>query len=204
MPVNPTTSPLPVADYTLHSGEVGSGQALAVNTEGIKATYSAAAFAVAPPATPTDFWVVIGAAGKVIRVTRLAIAGRATAATWYRLSLLKYGALFTGGTSSAITAVPHDSADTAASATVKKFSVLPTVGATLYGAIQDDDIPLNAAALTATQPFQGPPTLLYDFTARNGKAIVLRGAAEYIALNGNGVALPTGIVLDIKVEWTEE
>lgn len=204
MPLFAASSPLPVSDQALHSGEVGSGTQLSVNTEGSKATYSSSIFGHAPAATPTDFFTILGSASKTVRVLRLWIAGRATAAAWYRVRCLKYSTAYSGGTAAAVTRVPHDSTNLAPSHVVNTWAGgLPTVGS-LLGAIHDDDLALNAAALTATQPFVDPPGLLWDFTLRNGQGIVLRGAGEYLALNGVGVALPTGTVFDVKVEVSEE
>lgn len=188
---------------SLLAGENQTYDFMSVNTEGKKPTYSASTFGAAPPATPTDFFSILGSATKTIRILRLYIVGRATAASWYRVALRKYSTVYSGGTSAAVTKVSHDSADAAATATILTWSVLPTVG-TLVGAVHDEMVPLNAAALTATQPFSGPPGPLWDFTTRNGRGIVLRGVGEYIALNGAGVALPAGTVFDIKAEISEE
>lgn len=172
--------------------------------DGYKATYSAAVYANAPAATPTDFWTILGSATKTIRILRIWVAARATAATWMQVALLKYGAAYTGGTAAAATIVPHDSSNPAATAVVNTWtSGLPTVGATLVGAISNDRIAMNALTLTSTQPFISTPGLLYDFT-RASQALVLRGITQYVSLNGQGAALPSGGVLDIKVEWTEE
>jgi hypothetical protein len=43
-----------------------------------------------------------------------------------------------------------------------------------------------------------------DFGSRNSQAIVLNGTAQHFAINFNGVSLPTGASLDIRVEDTEE
>ena len=177
---------------------------LAVMTEGQKATFSAAIFGIAPPASATDFWTIQGSNSKVVRITRIWINARATAATAQRLKLLKYTALFTGGTPASVTIVPHDSADTAAALVKTWNGGLPTVGTTLVGALYDSMALWNIAALTTTQPFIPPPTLLFDFTIRNGKGLKLANANEYVSLNLNGASPPSGGVMDITVEWTEE
>src|SRR5438270_5943479 len=51
-----------------------------VNFEGQVPTYSAAINAHAPAATPTDWFTILGSASKIIRITRIQIALRATAA----------------------------------------------------------------------------------------------------------------------------
>src|SRR6184192_3490501 len=104
------------------------GQGIA-NIEGIKASYSAAVNAHAPAATPTDWFTIQGSATKTIRITRIKIRGRATAASQYRVSLIKYSVFLTGGTPAAVTMVPDDSSDPAASALVQTWAGgLPTPG----------------------------------------------------------------------------
>ncbi len=52
------------------------------------------------------------------------------------------------------------------------------------------------AQLTQEKPYVDPNQLLnallqqYEFGTRNGQSIVLRGIAQYLALNSNAVALP--------------
>lgn len=172
-----------------------------VNFEGQVPTYSAAINAHAPAATPTDWFTIQGSATKIIRITRLTIALRATAASQYRVSLIKYSAFLTGGTAAVPTIVPHDSANPAATAVVNTWAGgLPTPG-TAVGKIADDSLPVG---VLGTPTFNNESPLLYDFGIRNGQSVVLRGIAQYLAINSNGVALPSGLVADVRVEFTEE
>jgi hypothetical protein len=174
------------------------GQGIA-NIEGIKASYSAAVNAHAPAATPTDWFTIQGSATKTIRITRIKIRGRATAANQYRVSLIKYSVFLAGGTPAAVTMVPDDSNDPAATALVQTWAGgLPTPG-TAVGKYEDESIPL---AVLGTPVFDGPVT--FDYGIRPARALVLRGTAQYLALNSAAVALPGGTVFDVKIEWTEE
>ena len=172
---------------------------LYANSEGQKASYSAAINAHAPAATPTDWFTIQGSATKVIRITRVKIRARATAASQYRVSLKKYSVFLTGGTPAAVAAVAHDSIDAAATAVVQTWAGgLPVVG-TPIGIIEDESIPVT---VLGTPVFDGP--VLYDYAIRPTRALVLRGTAQYLALNSAAVALPAGFVADVKFEWTEE
>jgi len=174
------------------------GQGIA-NIEGIKASYSAAVNAHAPAATPTDWFTIQGSATKTVRVTRIRIRGRATAGNQYRVSLIKYSVFLTGGTAAAVTMVPHDANDPAATALVQTWAGgLPTPG-TAIGKIEDESIPLT---VLGTPGFDGLVT--FDYGIRPARAIVLRGTAQYLALNSAGVALPAGTVFDVKMEFSEE
>jgi hypothetical protein len=97
--------------------------AMFVNTEGQVPTYSAAINAHAPAATPTDWFTIEGSATKTIRITRITVALRATAANQYRVSLIKYSTFLTGGTAATVTAVPHDSTNAVATAVINTDTI---------------------------------------------------------------------------------
>jgi hypothetical protein len=168
------------------------------NGEGRKATYSAATVAYAPYATPQDIVGILGSASKRIRVLRFAVSGRATSANQLDVQLVKRSTPDSGGTPSALVAVPHDSNDAAASATVSTYAAAPTPGASV-GPIRAQQINLSAAGSGgAAVPVE------FDFGTVNDKAIVLNTAAQGLYLNLNGAAMPAGTVLNVFVEWSEE
>lgn len=168
--------------------------------DGFRATYSAAVNAHAPAATPTDWFTIQGSATKTIRILRVTIGARATAANQYRMSLIKYSAYLTGGTAAAVAMIPHDSANPAATALVNTWAGgLPTPG-TALGKIADDSLPVG---VLGTPTFNNE-VVLYDFGQRSDQAIVLRGIAQYLAINSGGAALPAGFVADVRIVWTED
>ena len=168
------------------------------NGEGRKPTYSAAAIAYSPYATPQDILGIVGSASKQVRVLRFAVSGRATSANQLDVQLVKRSAADTGGTPTALTAVAHDSNDGAAGAAVSSFAAAPTPG-TLVGAIRAQQINLSAAGSGgAAVPVE------FDFGTANDKTIVLDAASEALYLNLNGAAMPAGTVLNVFVEWSEE
>jgi hypothetical protein len=168
------------------------------NGEGRKPTFSAAAIAYSPYATPQDIFGIVGSASKQVRVLRFAVSGRATSANQLDVQLVKRSSADTGGTPTALTAVSHDSNDGAASAVVSSFAAAPTAG-TLTGAIRAQQINLSAAGSGgAAVPVE------FDFGSVNDKSIVLNAASEALYLNLNGAAVPAGMVLNVFVEWSEE
>lgn len=187
---------------TLTDGQQAAAQAdtagsRQINTEGKKATYSASA-AVVLAASATDVFTITGSASKTIRVNRIAVTGKATAASVFAVDLSKRSTANTGGTSSAATAVPHDSASAAASATVLSYSANPTLGS-LIGTVR---LQLLAFTIAATTPFP-PSPLVWDFTTRNGQAVVLRGITQVLALSLEAQTVTGGAVF-VEIEWTEE
>ncbi len=189
-----------VTDPTVNASDSGVLKGILTAIRGGFKTYRAVVNAHAPHATPTDWLTILGSATKLVRVTRIAIAGRATAANQYRVSVLKYTAAYTSGTPAAATIVPLDSANPVATAVVNTWaSALPTVGTTLVGALLDESIPL---AVLATPTFD--TRRQWMFGEDEVQPAVLRGVGEYLALNSGAVALPGGSVFDVAVEWTEE
>jgi hypothetical protein len=174
---------------------VGTTGVAAVSTESTKATYSCGVIGYAGYATPTDLFVLVGSATKVIRVLRFSVSGTATAAISEDIQLVKRTAADTTGTASQPAIAQHDSNDAAASAVVNLYSVIP---GGLGAGVNVRTARLNLGVTGAAG------TVAWDFTNRNGKGIVLRGIAQCLALNWNGAAVPAGINLDIDVEFTEE
>lgn len=164
--------------------------------DGAKATYSAAITGLTVAAAPTDIFTITGSATKTIRVTRITFAGSQTTATQRDILLIKRSAANTGGTSTTETNVPHDSTFAAGTATVRAYTVNPTgLGATV-GTIRSHKI-LIATTTTDSD------NLIMDFGTRPAQALVVRGVAEVLAINLNGIA-SAGSSLDISIEWTEE
>lgn len=169
------------------------------NLEGQKATYSAAVNAHAPAATPTDWFTILGSASKTVRIIRIKVRCRATAASQYRIAVRKYSTAYSAGTAAAATIVAHDSVDAAATAVVNTWAGgLPTIG-TPVGSVEDESVPVT---VLGTPVYDGP--CLYDYAIRPSRALVLRGTTQYVSLWSNAVALPAGFVADVKIEWTEE
>lgn len=173
-----------------------------VNAEGQRSTYRYAVQAFAPVATPTAFLVIAGSATKVIRVKRIKIGGVATANGNLQVQASRWSTAGTPGSAvlTALTAVKHDTGDATATAVV---STVGTANYTTQGTgstvpFAADRIFLATTATGATQQ------LVYDFSTRQDKAFILRGATDILALSGAGSAVPAGGVLDIEIETEED
>jgi hypothetical protein len=149
----------------------------------VRPTYSAAIVGMTPAASATDLFTIAGVAGKVVRVTRINCTGTSTALGSSLLQIVKRSALDTGGTATNPAAIKHDSADAAASAVVAAYTANPTLG-------------------TGTATGLGSP-FTAEFGAINDKQVILRSAAEQLAVNANAASLATGAAVSCTVEWTE-
>ncbi len=162
--------------------------------------YSSAIFGLVPPASATDIFEIKGSGTKTVKIVRIRVSCVATAAAVLDIGLVKRSTANTSGTSTAPTIVPVDSADAAATAAVKAYTANPTTG-TLVGLMRADKITCSTPTSSAVQS----DILLYgDDVQAGGRAITLRGTAESIALNLNGVSPPAGILFNISEVHTEE
>ncbi|KMO85850.1 hypothetical protein AB840_11295 [Megasphaera cerevisiae DSM 20462] len=164
------------------------------STEGKNPTYGVSGVALTPDATPTDVVTVYASAAKSVKVKKVIVSGVATTAGTMNVSLVKRTAANTGGTSTSPSIGQFDSADSAATATVKVYSAKPTsVGAGV--AIASKALNFGVAGAAGIVEF--------DFTTRNDKALYLRGAAQGMAINLNGGAVPSGGALGYAIEFEE-
>lgn len=178
----------------LNIGNYTSSGSLRTNTEGTRGTYGVSAVAVTPAATPTDVVTLYGSATKTLRVKQVVVSGLATTAGSMDVSLIKRTAVNTAGTATAPTVALFDSSDSAASATVAQYSANPTTGAGIALATKKLNMGVAGAG----------GTVCFDFANRNDKALILRGAAQGLAINLNGQAVPAGGTISYSIEWEED
>lgn len=183
-------------NYDQMRSAIGTTGVLAVSTESSKTTYSVGVTGFTPAATATDFWQIIGSNTKTVRVQRISISGFATAAITQDIQLIKRSTANTGGTPSALTIVPYDANDAAPTAVVNTFAANPSPLGTSLGIARSAKLNLGATGAAGS--------IVWDFSTRNTKGLVLRGVAQSLNLNWNGAAIPGGTTLDIDVEFTEE
>jgi hypothetical protein len=164
-------------------------------------TYRYAGLAFAMVATPTDVIGIQGSATKTLVVKRFKIAGAATAAGTMPAQIIRRSDAGTIGSAAltAVTAAKHDSTDAAATATVSTVGTANyTTPGTSAGVVGTGRLQMTALATgVAAVPLE------WDFCTRNDKGIVLRGTSEYLWLNMNGAAIPSGGVLDYEIEIEE-
>lgn len=170
------------------------------------ATYSAAfspsSGGTAVAATTTDFWCIAGSGTKTVFITNITLTGQASAASINaRINLVIRSSLDTGGTPSTITAVPHDSNNAVATATVTSFAANPaslgSAVATLKGYVS---VQQSSATSQPGGPFIG---LNEQWGAiRGAQPLTLRGAAQAACLNSN--ATTTYTLVMVNVEWYEQ
>lgn len=188
-----------IRDGTTSNNElaVNADGSIYIRSDGKLSTYSAGFSALVPAASPTDVFTITGSGSATIRVRYLQFSVSTTSGSGVGLNvtLVKRSTANSGGTSTTAANVPHDSASSAATATVRGYTANPTTG-TLVGIVRS----LRTEAVTSGS---NRSTYLFDFSTRNDQALVLRGTDEVLSVNLGGTSV-TGGIIGCSVEWTEE
>lgn len=191
-----------IAQQTNFSAQLGnwsiyqSGNWSISPLDGIKNTYSAAITNIAiTSSNSTDIFTISGSATKTIRILRVGLTGAQTTSGQRDVTLIKRSTADTG-TSVTVASVAHDSTNSAATSVISYYATaLPTLG-TSVGMIRSARLFFSGSAADSD-------TYFWEFGTRPGQAIVLRGTAQQLAVNLNGVSAG-GTVVSVNVEYTEE
>ena len=108
--------------------------------------------------------------------------------------LLKRSTANSGGTSSALTAVPLDSNFSSATASGVYYTANPTTGTSLGG----------IAHVFLHLHYDGSFIYTLFDSTKGGSPIVLRGTSESISVNYNGVTDPIERSAVVDIEWSEK
>jgi len=143
---------------------------------------------------------------KQLEIYRIHIAATASPAGTdsknYDLYLIKRSTLNTGDTPTSIPAIAYDSANPAATATIVRYSSLPTLG-TAVGTVRQESLFVPTGTKAADDPVQPGGYVDMEFaTHPNMQPITLRGANENVCINLGGISVLANIEIDIV--WTEE
>ena len=177
-----------------------SYNALSINQEGTKPTYTVQVFDYAPYATATAVLAIQNpsTSGKKYRITQVRLNGDATATALQDVYALIRNALSTGGTSTNPTIGQSDPLDIVSSATAVLYSAAPTLGGVATGIRGGHNV-----FVAATTPAFQNADVVWQWGDRSAKCPIIRPGYQFeLSLNGNAVA--AGLSLYLEVEWTEE
>jgi hypothetical protein len=162
--------------------------------------YSACSTAFTPGAAPTDIFTITGSATNNIYIMKMGISTTQGAAGVNAFHLLKRSAANAGGTSAAATVTPYNSADAAGTATVLQYTANPAALGAVIGDVWSGWI--NSPVITTAGIGQLQTEI--NFLDIFGQPLTLRSAAEVVAWNFAGVALPGGLSVIAYVTWYEQ
>lgn len=167
---------------------------------GTRSSYHAAIVSLAPAASATDFVTICGSASKTIAITDIILNGQATTAGSKFVQLAFRTTADTGGTSTSISAIPSDTSDPVATATVLQYTANPASLGTSAGYVRSGVLSLPTTATL------GIPQTEWQFGAQTRnfeKEITLRGTSQCLTLHGGGASFPAGSTLFGSISWTE-
>lgn len=164
-------------------------------------SYRAFGLAYAAYATPTDMFAIHGSASKTVVVSAMYMQIQTTAAALQTIDFVKRSTANSGGTPSALTAIPADSSDPAATALVQTYGAAPTTGSLVGNYLVTQ---VNSGTLTGPG---GVNSLGLNIAAASAitlpKPPVLRGITQCLAMNYRGAALTVGFAAICGIEWAE-
>jgi hypothetical protein len=115
------------------------------------------------------------------------------------INLIRRSADNTGGTSTALTIVPLDSSNAAATAAARFYTAAPTLG-TLVGPVASARLLFNAAGSGTLEKIP----LVFNFSGQSSQQIVLRGVSQILSINMSAVAGNFTPTLSGYIWFTEE
>jgi hypothetical protein len=203
----PTNALCTSAVYQTTTPALSAGQAVAsqcdvsgsllVSTEGRKATYRVGIGITSLASLTFPSFTLFGSSSKVIKITKITATVTSGTQAAIQFAITKQSSAWTGGTSSALTPVPHDSADAASSATAVDYSVAATGGGSSVGFLAFTEL---VTLGTSTVAQSAAATYTEIFGDGSGKQpIVLRGTSQGISMFTS-----SAVGLDAFIEWTEE
>lgn len=172
------------------------------NIPKIRETYGAASGNISVGTTATDVFTITGSASKTVYVHKITVTGNRTAHAHDLVQLIKRSTANTGGTSVTRTAVPYDSNNAAATATIRSYTANPTIG-TEVGVIYSRRVSFPVQTPSNAQGNGGSVNPWVWEYSDIGQPITLRGTSEVLAINLNGITI-TGGILQFSIEWSEE
>ena len=173
--------------------------------DSIVPTYAATSIGLAPGTAPTDIACITGSATRTIRVKQVRVSGTAGTAINIVAVLTKHASANTGGTPATSTALPVpyalDSAFAAPTATTTAYTVNPTITDASAGLISAQTVFLP---VTSTAGGAVPAVFYFDDGGPAVSPPVLRGVAQQICVNLNGVTTPSSGLMTVTFLWNEQ
>lgn len=193
---------LPASAQCVSAGGVNTVPTIGQNclTESTIDTYGATSVALVPASSATDIACITGSATRVVRLLSVKIGGTAGTAIATPILLIKHASANTGGTAATSTALPvpykMDTTDAAAGATTTAYTANPTIPDATPGII-------DGAIVTFPVTTGGATSLTFSYSTHiYNEPPTLRGVAQQVCVNLNGVSISTGS-LTISFLWTE-
>lgn len=197
------------AQTSFNGGCVGVGGVNTVPRNGVSCpsdsvapTYGATGIGIVPAASATDVACITGSATSIVRLQQIRISGSAGTLVSLPVVITKHASANTGGTAALTTALPtpykFDSLNPTNGASTTAYTANPTIVDAAPGIIDAGVVTLNVTTVAG-----GTPTTFSWTTRAYNEAPVLRGIAQQVCVNLNGISVSSGL-LAISFMWTEQ
>lgn len=163
-------------------------------------TYMATSSAFTPGTSPEDVFTITGNATTNVYVLKMGLSTTQTTAGTNPWFIKKRSTANSGGTSASVTAVPLQSGNAAAAATLKQYTVTPTGVGTIVGSLWAGWV--NSAKID-TAGVAGDESVTIDFETMLGQPVALLSATEVLSWSFNAGTLPAGLSVLAWVQWAE-
>lgn len=171
-------------------------------SDSVAPTYGAASIGLVPASAATDVACITGNATTITRLQQIRVSGSAGTLVSLPIVITKHASANTGGTAATTTALPvpykFDSLNPAPLSTTTAYTANPTIADSTPGIID-----IGIATLNVTTVAGGAPVTFSWTTRAYNEAPVLRGVAQQLCVNLNGVSVSSG-VLGVSFMWTEQ
>lgn len=171
-------------------------------SDSIAPTYMATGVGIVPASSATDIACITGSATTIVRVQQIRISGSAGTLVSLPVVITKHASANTAGTAATSTALPVpyrlDSLNPAPGATTTAYTANPTISDSTPGLVDAGIATFNLTSAV------GSAATTFSWTTRAyNEAPVLRGIAQQLCVNLNGITVSSGL-LAVSFLWTEQ
>lgn len=171
-------------------------------SDSIAPTYMAMGVGIVPASSATDIACISGNATTITRVQQIRVSGSAGTLVSLPILITKHASANTGGTAAVTTALPTpyklDSANPVPLSTTTAYTANPTIADAAPGLVDASVGTFNATTAA------GGAAVTFSWTTRAyNEAPVLRGTAQQLCVNLNGITVSSGL-LAVSFMWTEQ
>lgn len=163
-------------------------------------TYMAASSAFTPGALAEDAFTITGNATTNVYVLKMGLACTQTTAGTNPWFIKKRSTANSGGVSAAVTAVPLQSGNSAAGATVLQYTTTPTGVGTIVGALWNGWVNSAKIDTAGTGALEGVEV---NFETALGQPVALLSTSQVLSWSFNAGTIPAGLSVLAWVQWAE-
>ena len=179
---------------------------IGIEHQSVKSTYIVSSAFSVPASATTDFWQLAGSSSKTIKIEKIEVAYQSNdtgSLSTQAFLIVRSVANTLGAGPVTLTAVPTDSNSSAGSAVSKISAANPSSLGTAVGQVWAGSI-MSSSSNTDYNINPNATTVIYQ-APLVGEPLTLRGTAQSVCLNFNGV-IPRGTspVLAVTCTYTEE